>query len=121
MSKLTEAYKVMQEHCGIEVGDTVKVLREWKRGEMGFEGVMYQPSTRPKFVGEECVVSEMRATNVVVEGMLGEFCVSIPFFCLELVEKAKPKLPKGVTFEENGLTVGGTFVSLDTIKRNYDL
>lgn len=121
MSELTEAYKVMQAACGIEVGDKVKVLRGWEQSEMGFEGVIYQDSTRSNFVGEECIVSEMRDTNVTVGDMLGEFCVSIPFFCLELVEKAKPELPKDVSFEKDGMTVSGTFVSLDTIKRNYDL
>lgn len=114
-----EAYQVMQEHCGIEVGDTVKVLRAPKeKYELGSSALI--DSTDEKFVGGTFPVSRINAREIKLEG-LGHTTWGFPFFCLELVEKAKLEIPNEVSFGKDGITVKGTFVSKDTIKRNLDL
>lgn len=121
MSELTEAYKVMQRHCGIEPGDTVRVLRGFKHGEMGCDGL---DSDSANYVGETCLV-ELDCSSWFHTRMNDGVGMHYPFFCLELVKKAKSEPPAGVIFEGDGLTVApskrDTFVSKDTIKRNLDL
>lgn len=119
---IQKAYRVMQAHCGIEKGDMVKILRIWREGEMGSCCTMSPGSEMAEFVG---IIgkADIYSDHITVVNSDGLY-VHVPFFCLELVEKA-PKatyLPSlDVIFEKNGLTVGGTFISTDTIKRNLDL
>jgi len=123
MSEITikQAYKVMQAACGIEVGDKVKVLRMPSEGkELGWNYNGYGAiGQRRKAVGER-----LKVINIDYNGILLSVDVLSypwPFFCLELVEKAKPELPADVTFTKEGLKVGGIFLSKDTIRENLDL
>lgn len=123
MSEMTveQAYKVMQAHCGIEVGDKVKVLRGFKQGEMGTDGSDISSSD---LVGDIGVVTNSCSSWFHLKmdkHIRGKTEMHYPFFCLELVEKAKPELPADVSFTDDGLTVRGTFLSKDTIRRNLDL
>lgn len=117
-----EAYRVMQAECGIEVGDRVKILRTYNHNEMGCQlGAL---STDEERVGHLAEVRKLGDGYIAIDLDNGRG-TSFPFFCLELVEKAKPELPAGVIFEGDGLTVApskrNTFVSTDTIKRNLGL
>lgn len=123
MTELQKAYATMQAACGIEKGDTAKVLREWDRGEMGFEGY-YPHCAMPRVVGMvgevKCINDGSISLSNFVDDPLGTY-INVPFFCLELVEKAKPELPSGVTFTADGLKVGEVYLSKDTNRRNLDL
>jgi hypothetical protein len=78
-----EAYKVMQENCGIEVGDTVRVLREVKSWEIGWSYVW--GIVMNEFIGKELKVISL--DNGAGIGLENDFF--FPFFVLELVSKAK--------------------------------
>jgi len=84
-SELRAAYRVMQAASGIEVGDTVKVLRSFKSYEMGFG--YHCNNQKCKYVGHEAIVDEVDYGIVI-----GDW--SFPFFCLELVSKAPKEAPK---------------------------
>lgn len=114
MSELKEAYRVMQRHCGIEVGDTAIPLRKYERGELG-----YSNDFNSEMMAKIGKPGRVTAISNVTKGYFinGWWW---PFFVLELVEKAH-KLPADVSFGKDGLTVGGVFVSKETIRRNLDL
>ena len=82
-----EWYEYGQEHCGIGVGDKVKVLRRAKTEEMGWEA-QWQPEM-DGYVGGTFKVFDILHNRYD----LGNFW--FPFFVLELIEKApaKPELP----------------------------
>jgi len=114
-----EAYRVLQANCGIENGDKVKVLRVPKEYELGSSALSAPEDA--KFVGKVVTVHQVGEREIRVEG-LGHCFWGFPFFCLELVEKAKPKPSSDVvSFTDEGVTAGGIFISKDTIRRNLDL
>jgi hypothetical protein len=80
---LKEAYIKMQENCGIEVGDTVKVLREAKNYEMGWSYVWV--ITMNEFIGNELKVISL--DNVAGIQLSNDYY--FPFFVLKLTRKAK--------------------------------
>lgn len=116
-----EAYKVLQAECGIEVGDKVKVVRS---APADMEYSYHDCSIIASYVGQIATIDAVVPDWIMIR-TADDLCWNTPFFCLELVAKAKPKAtylpPPDVTFEKNGLTVRGTFISKDTIKRNLDL
>ena len=100
---IKEAYKVMQENCGIEVGDKVKVERLFKLGEFG---VGFSRGGIPnRIVGETGTVRRASYSSFTVD-FDGESW-ALPFFALELVEKAK---------KEEMSEVDGKDYSTSTIK-----
>lgn len=119
---LQEAYKVMQANCGIEVGDTVKVLRKAKSYEMGWEDSW--ALAMDETVGELYTVisydeeyKEFRLDNHF----------QYPFFVLELVKKGK-KLQEPIRistqyqceFKEDGsITVGCQSLDFEFIEKIY--
>lgn len=109
-----EAYGVLQAACGIKVGDKVRILMKptpCKDGWGYFGDGVYEADVGHSFKVEG--VSLDKTAFILPRSRY------LPFYCLELVEKA-PKAPSNVSFEKDGLTVGGTFVSLNTIRRNLD-
>jgi hypothetical protein len=88
-----EAYKVMQDNCGIEVGDIVKVLRIAKDYEMGWSS--FWKKGMDGYVGKTFTVSRIRPGNGIFTSH-GSWW--FPFFVLELVSK-KPEV-KEVTMAE---------------------
>lgn len=82
-----EAYRVMQEHCGIEKGDTAKMVRLPFRGDIPFG--RYDPSFYSCGLGRQVTITEITERAVFSSGTQG----GLPFYCFELVEKAKPELP----------------------------
>ena len=120
MGKMTieQAYKVMraewQSQNSVNNGDKLKILRPFRTEELG---------TPISFVSsmKNDVNKTLEVTDISITGGYRLNGWYWPFFCLELVEKAKPKLPAGVTFTADGLTVGEVYLSKDTIRRNLSL
>ena len=53
---IKEAYNVMQGECGIDVGDTVRIMRKAECHELGWNTSW--PSTMDSYVGKEFTVTE---------------------------------------------------------------
>lgn len=91
---LKEAYRAMQAACGIEVGDTVRILRTAKSGELGWDNSWSH--TMDAFVGREGVVAEIHHKGIQVTPLTVALAPyvsspSYPFFVLEVVAKKKPE------------------------------
>jgi len=94
MTELQEAYKVMQEHCGIEVGDTVKVVRAPFDGEADKEYGKHWRNRIGNIYRVDNIDSTPGRFGLAHSGKnmySGDY--NVPFYCLELVEKAKSELP----------------------------
>ena len=72
----------MQNNCGIEKGDTVRVLRGATSEEEKRYNAIWITSTR--YTGKEYVVELVWEDAVVIGG------VRFPFFVLEKIKSAKP-------------------------------
>ena len=89
---IQEAYKVMQDNCGIEVGDYVKVLRKAQNHENGWK--LSWKKRMDIFIGNTLEVLDKNDDwgfqLSASDGFYGYY--HFPFFVLELVEKGhKPK------------------------------
>ncbi len=107
---LKEAYRVMQKASGIEVGDKVKVLRTAKRGEMGWYGLCDNTRMQKLNLGQILKVANIADTGecyIELEFYNGG-TTFIPFFTLEIIEKAK---------QEKMVTIDGKEYSESTIIR----
>lgn len=118
---LAEAYKVMQANCGIEVGDTVKVLRKAKDKENGW-GINWHTGMT-SFIGDEHVVRSINDLGIVMK----DSSYAFPFFVLERIKKGK-KLPypvrisseyKAMFREDGGIDVGCQRLSFDKLEEIY--
>ena len=82
---LQEAYKLMAANCGIEKGDTVRVIRKANDHEMGWMNSWIY--TMDEYIGRTFVVSlEDNGNGFNFDGY------SFPFFVLELVKKAEKSI-----------------------------
>lgn len=99
--ELRDAYQIMQDSCGINVGDKVKVLRKAKDYEMGWPLLWIESMDR--YVGYEYIVNYFENDGVrliscihpkIYNDRYGERhpCI-FPFFVLELIE-SKPEIKK---------------------------
>lgn len=126
-----EAYRVMQAKCGIEVGDTVKIVRgydgRWAKA-VGFSGTGLCCEFN-RIVGETRQVASVGTWHIGLDWNGRGSEIFAPFFCLELVEKAKPKLPpimvggNEVKFFREGIShieVCGVTVHKETIRKILD-
>jgi protein involved in polysaccharide export with SLBB domain len=80
---IEEAYQVMQEHCGLKVGDKVRILRKAKDFEMGW--ATNWPSSMDIYIGETGKVDDTYCNSILVltkDGIKWHF----PFFVLEKIE-----------------------------------
>lgn len=84
---IEEAYRVMQENSGIEVGDKVRVLRKAKRHEMGWWNSW--ESSMDSSVGKVLTVLGVYDNGI----RLTDYSIKYkyPFFVLEIVEKHNDK------------------------------
>lgn len=123
---LKAAYKVMQEHCGIEDRDEVKLLRTYKTYEMGCD--LHSLDKRKVIVGGHYFADLTNICNgIKLRDKPNGKCVGFaPFFCLELVEKAKPEPPPiyvddhEVEFLDGKIRVCDVTVSKETLKQIYE-
>ncbi len=96
---IEEAHKMMQDASGIEVGDTVKVLRLPKSHEMGFAFYASTDSSRLAEVGELRIVSKVSSKGIHLNVEHLEKAYSgywMPFFCLELITKDRDAIVEAI-------------------------
>ncbi len=103
---ITEAYEIMQDACGIKVGDTVKILRTNVNYELGSTAAFHTESELERS-GRIGIVCKMLDRSMLVR-MPDGYGFQMPFFILEVIEKAK---------QENMLTVNGKEYSESTIQK----
>lgn len=105
---IKEAYRVMQKASGIEVGDTVRVIRRFKEGEMGSPVATCNSKNS---AADDRITGEVKSsTNTAINVQCGQSYGGLwhfPFFALEVVEKNKP---------EKMVDVDGKKISLATVK-----
>lgn len=85
---IKEAYKVMQENCGIEVGDKVRVLRKAKDYEMGWGNSW--ADGMDDWIGNEFIVNKVWDGEGIKLDTNDDY-YNFPFFVLEIVEKHNTK------------------------------
>jgi hypothetical protein len=85
-----EAYQVMQDNCGIKVGDKVRVLRKAKSFEMGWDTIWV--SFMDEYIGSIGKVLGSLDIHGLKVGFDDGSEYAFPFFVLEKVEKYKTKI-----------------------------
>ena len=86
---IEEAYVKMAKASGIQVGDTVKVLRRAQSYEMGWDNAW--PVKMDMYVGKTGVVKKNKIhAGFAVQFPNDEASWDFPFFVLEVVLKEKP-------------------------------
>ncbi len=95
MKDLQEAYKLLQEHCGIKAGDSAKVLRAFKSDELGCYADCSE--VKIKFIGKTFEVVSVFDRFIRLRTKTHGVSTDFPFFVLEKVEDA---LIHGVTMAE---------------------
>lgn len=85
MSKIQEAYLEMQKASGIEVGDSVKVLRKFSDDEMGLYAI-WNPAMEIT-IGKTGEVIGFGERSIIVD--ICDDAWHYPFFVLEKVHSAK--------------------------------
>lgn len=117
---IQEAYKVMQENCGIEVGDKVRILRKAKSYESGW-GNTWETQMSDQ-VGKTDRVVDIKPWGIRLKTAGYDY----PFFVLELVEKApKTKTIKlndryTATVDRYSVEVGCQSFSFDAVEKLYE-
>ncbi len=103
---IKEAYKILQAASGIEVGDTVKVVRKFVINESGSSCTGWETCfSKKKMQGSEYKVHGIESRQIELESDKGVIC-TFPFSALELIKKAgKSKMH----------TINGKDVSEETI------
>lgn len=123
---IKEAYKVMQANCGIEEGDTVKVLRKAKSREMGWRNIW--SSSMSAYIGKEGIVRDLDDEyGIEISCKDGPSGFHLPFFVLEKVKSdAKPiylnddKDYKAEFMGEGKVRVGCQEIDFETIEKIYN-
>ena len=98
----TEAYNTLQKASGIEVGDTVKILRKAQKNEMGWAS--YWDETMNKSIGKTFVVTEIRDEKGIYNP--SNYC-TYPFFVLELVRKGDKEITIKLNSEYSAIVSKG--------------
>ena len=86
MDNLKEAHRIMQQNCGINIGDTVRVVRKAKSGEMGWTATWVEDMDER--VGKQGVVGNIYNSEDTLGIAILHY--NFPFFALEKVEPVKP-------------------------------
>ncbi len=86
--KLREAYKTMQEACGLKVGDRVRVLRKFSSYEMGSSPFWNEAGRMSETIGNEYNITSFYESSI---GLSSGW--SYPFFVLEKVEDTPAPTP----------------------------
>lgn len=127
MSEITvkEAYRVLQANCGIEDNDRVRLLRMYEAHEMGCD--LCLEDQRNMRIGDIYFANFDHVGGCIRlrdEATPRGTCVGFaPFFCLELVEKAKPEPPPikvgshEVEFHGDHITVGCETITGETLRK----
>jgi len=123
--EIREAYKVMQAASGIEVGDTVKVLRTAKGAECGWDNSWVRDMD--KSIGKSMVVMRI-ASFYGIELKDGNNRFTYPFYVLEIIKKKQGdgmtkleeayKVMQAAWVKENNVQVGDTVVAMRHFKEH---
>lgn len=82
---MKEVYLLAQEHCGLKIGDWVKVLREPEKYEAGWESInIYDFSD---MIGRTFQIDGIYNTGIAVKRDDGDYVAYFPYFVLEKVER----------------------------------
>jgi hypothetical protein len=92
---LQEMYLEEQDKCGIEVGDTVRVIGRVKNCAMGW--ILNWVPQMDGTIDKEYIVDCITANKGISLGYQAYY----PFFCLELIKKAEKKPEKKVEPKNN--------------------
>jgi len=85
MKDLREAYQLMQDNCGIKVGDTVRVLRTATHEEAELYNEIWVTGCE-HYIGKEYGVEGGQACATIIDG------VRFPFFVLQKIKDGEPEL-----------------------------
>lgn len=101
-----EAYRILADSCGIEVGDTVEILRMWNYHELEERGG--SSANSDKLVGKIGIITEITNPNKSFVLRINGEDEYIPWFVLKLVKKAeKAAFKVGDTVEVVGKSITG--------------
>ena len=120
--ELHKAYQIMQAASGISAGDTVKIVRGYRKDTtMGF----VTSGLRKEFnrmVGQSVVVAYVGSGYIELPVSGGVDGLYAPFYCLELIEKGNLITigNNAVKFTGAGIKVGCQEVSKETITKIYE-
>lgn len=79
-----QVYLLAQEHCGLKVGDWVKVIREPKKCEAGWKSInIYDISD---MIGRTFQIDGIYNTGIAVKRDNSDYVAYFPYFVLEKVE-----------------------------------
>lgn len=117
-----EAYLQLHKACGIEVGDTVKVVRVPFFGAE-ITPLYAAPSNRAAYRSR--VGAEVTIVGLAPDGrfLVDKGPQYVPFYCLELLSKGKPEIKVNgdtVKFEDGKIKVGRTTVPHDIIDEIHE-
>jgi len=111
LKTLQEAYKTMQAAWvklhNVEVGDTVRVIRCTRPDELGYRG------KATNAVGHISTIRYIQGCDGIKLSECSPSGFWFPFFCLEVVKKAEPKIE--VTCKINGKAMPLSTLSEETI------
>jgi len=74
-----EAYKCLQDHCGLQVGDRVKITRKATDGEMGWP-IIWLDDIFDELIGQTFTITDFSAYGFLLDNKCGGY---FPFFVLE--------------------------------------
>ena len=118
----TKEYLKLFNACPIKIGDTVRVIRGWKNGDYGYAGP-FNIENGNELLKLRYIVKVKRSNYYYLES--GCISLDVPFFALELVEKAKTNnlatSDDYLAFHNaSGLKVGDT-VKVVRIAKDYEM
>ena len=118
----TKEYLKLFNACPIKIGDTVRVIRGWKNGDYGYF-CPFNIENGNEFLKLRYIVKFKRSDYYYLES--GCDSLAVPFFALELVEKAKTNnlatSDDYLAFHNaSGLKVGDT-VKVVRIAKDYEM
>lgn len=99
----TKEYLKLFNACPIKIGDTVKVVRGWKNGDYGYF-CPFNIENGNELLKLRYIVKSKRSDYYYLES--GCNSLAVPFFALELVEKAKTSDYYRTFHNASGLKVG---------------
>lgn len=85
MDKMDKVYQLAQKHCGLKVGDWVKILREPKKYEAGWKSI--NTFDISDMTGKTFQIEGIYSVGISVKIDNSNFVAYFPYFVLEKVEK----------------------------------
>ncbi|KKK47399.1 hypothetical protein LCGC14_3155620, partial [marine sediment metagenome] len=103
-----EKYIEGQKASGIEVGDTVRVVRTWEWNERGSD------CSPVNIVGRTAVVQRLGCAEIETEGFYA------PYFVLEIVKKANGTVPDAKHIDKGDSNMKNSRFDIEIVKEKTD-